>query len=208
MRWGDAVEVRKVRPDELSGVKICETCGQEFSRPKRRGTLQWNRRRFCSPSCVRCGPMQARFWKAVRKGAPDECWLWLKCLTAGPGGYGVFYVGRERYRAHRVAYELCLGPVPPGMLVLHRCDVPACVNPAHLFLGTHGDNMCDMQAKGRDFKAYGERAAKAKLSIGQVREIRVKHAAGVSYRRLGLEYAINRNTARAAVVGQSWRSVP
>lgn len=66
-----------------------------------------------------------------------------------PRGYGVIYFnGRQTY-THRVSYELHVGPIPDGLFILHRCDVPACVNPDHLFVGSAADNVADMMAKGR-----------------------------------------------------------
>lgn len=90
-----------------------------------------------------------RFWAKVEKRGPAECWLWLASRNAQ--GYGKFSVasGRGHMGAHRAVWELVNGAVPDGLWVLHRCDNPPCVNPAHLFLGTCRDNHLDMVAKGR-----------------------------------------------------------
>jgi hypothetical protein len=80
------------------------------------------------------------------------CWWWTGALDTK--GYGRILIGRSAQRAHRVAYELLVGPIPDlggyhGGCLLHRCDQPCCVNPQHLRPGTHADNMADMAAKGR-----------------------------------------------------------
>lgn len=93
--------------------------------------------------------MEERFWPKVAKRGPDECWEWTASRT--PQGYGK--IGRRKGEspaiASRVSWEMHNGPIPDGLHVLHRCDNPPCVNPAHLFLGTNADNQRDMRAKGR-----------------------------------------------------------
>jgi hypothetical protein len=110
---------------------------------------------------------------------PDErgCLLWTACTY--PFGHGQFRLHGRLVRAHRFAWESVNGPIPDGLCVLHQCDVPRCVNPAHLFLGTQLDNIADRDAKGRQARQQGEACGKSKLTEVQVYSIRSYIADGV-----------------------------
>lgn len=140
------------------------------------------------------------------------CWLWTRRL--GPAGYGALTVRGRPQLAHRVAYVVHRGPIPDGLWVLHRCDTPACVNPAHLFLGTHTDNVRDMVAKGRvsrhganPLKIRGELNCNAKLTADDVRAIRAAHAGGASQRGLARDYGVTHQLIGFVVRGEIWRHV-
>lgn len=101
--------------------------------------------------CMGLTPEQIeRFWKKVCVGTVEECWLWTG--RRNQHGYGLWTptFRAKDLRAHRVSYELKVGPIPDGLFVCHRCDVRNCVNPIHLFVGTNTDNMLDKIQKGRD----------------------------------------------------------
>lgn len=118
-----------------------------------------------------------RFWKKVNK--TDSCWVWTAC-TCGDG-YGFFSNTGGEERAHRFSYELHYGKIPIGMYVCHKCDNPLCVNPEHLFLGTHADNMQDKKNKDRTYKPYGN-----KYSLGK------KNTLGMYY-NIGNKSAVGKN---------------
>jgi hypothetical protein len=86
-----------------------------------------------------------KFWSLVRKD--QACWAW----TGGTNGrgYGALHVAGRKVLAHRFSYELHFGRIPPGRVIMHRCDNPICVRPDHLKLGTQLDNIADREAKGR-----------------------------------------------------------
>ena len=94
------------------------------------------------------------------------CWLWVAAVDKD--GYGQFWSDGNTRHAHRTSYRLYVGEIPESLCVLHRCDVSACVNPAHLFLGTHADNIVDKVAKGRQARGdeHGSRKHPERLSRG------------------------------------------
>lgn len=102
---------------------------------------EWAKRRWAKYQV----PMETRFWSFVDKKAPDECWNWKGSGTR----YGVFSVKSRGRFAHRVSYEINKGPIPDGKCVCHKCDNPKCVNPNHLWLGSHSENIKDAVTKGR-----------------------------------------------------------
>lgn len=112
------------------------------------------------------------FWGQVVKTA--ECWLWAGAMNKG---YGQIVVGRQSFRAHRIAWEMENGPIPEGAMIRHTCDNAACVRPDHLLPGTNTDNMRDMVERGRSLQ--GERHPRVKLADDQVAEIRARYIPGV-----------------------------
>lgn len=146
--------------------------------------------------------MEERFLAQLEK--TPSCWIWRG--TRIPKGYGmVNYYGKDM-RAHRVAYLLFVGPIPTGLWVLHECDNPPCVNPAHLFLGTATDNVRDMERKARAKHPAGADNGLAKLSDSLVLEMRRMYATGAwSFRRLAARFGVSAPSATAAVRGETWK---
>lgn len=144
---------------------------------------------------------RGRFWPMFEERGEADCWPWKRAIDRE--GYGRFTFEKKRKFAHRIAYLLAYGEIPRGLKVLHRCDNPICVNPAHLFLGSHQDNMSDRNGKGRTAK--GERNGRAKLTESQVGEIRDWRKVGASYRSIASRFGINDKTVRQICSGKLWR---
>lgn len=153
-----------------------------------------------TPSAVE----RARFEANVQKS--DGCWVWMGRLTRR--GYGSVLSARPKRRAmaaHRISWELYRGPIPEGMLVLHRCDYPPCVNPDHLFLGTVADNNRDMVEKGRSTR--GERHPKARLKACDVLEIRRLSESGATNQAVATMFGVSDSTIDAIRNRRRWNHV-
>jgi hypothetical protein len=150
-------------PDDTCSVDECPKlaarkgwCHMHYMRAWRHGSPSTVKR-----VTVRGTPVE-RFWAKVDKDTPGGCWEWMASVFVDRYGYGKFNEGTSHddnrtVYAHRFAYELESGPIPDGMHVLHQCDNPPCVNPAHLRLGTHADNMREMVERNRDQWSRGTR---------------------------------------------------
>jgi hypothetical protein len=128
-------------------------------------------------------------WKFVDKRGEDDCWPWTGARRRR--GYGVFTLNSESVVAHRLVYLVATGEDPGDFLVGHKCDNPPCCNPAHLFLGSHTDNVHDMLDKGRARPPRGEAHHTAKLTVEQVREIRRRAARGEKLVVLSAEFGVS-----------------
>jgi HNH endonuclease len=143
------------------------------------------------------------------------CRLWHRALNSE--GYGVTYVGGRQVRVHRKSWEDSYGPIPDGLFVCHHCDVRACYEPTHLFLGTNSDSMRDARDKGRlhPFRFAPGKSPNAKLSWPIVREIRATiHAAKTGHPGQGdpfsilaasRRYGVGQSVIRSVVQGKTWR---
>ena len=154
-------------------------------------------------------PLETRFWPKVKRGGPDDCWLWTGATRGGKDGkwYGclvVRFTGKPvSTAAHRVSWVLQVGMIPVGFCVLHRCDNGLCVNPGHLFLGTNEDNIQDMVNKGR--QVHGERQHSARLTRRDVLAIRAAWRAGETQTSLAERYPVTQPTISSICRKKIWR---
>lgn len=144
---------------------------------------------------------------------PSGCIEWTGVTVKSNGSeahrYGRYTTGGKKLLAHRVAYERAHGPIPAGLMVLHRCDNTKCCNPDHLFLGTHLDNMADMRAKGRGNKAplpvrHGSDVNGAKLTPADIVEIRRARADGATTVELGRRFNVHHSVISRAARGVTY----
>jgi hypothetical protein len=153
-------------------------------------------------------PLETRFWQRVFRGSDSDCWPWLGCQHNF--GYGVLGLGgkskpgrKNQDVAHRISWMIHYGSIPVGLFVLHKCDNPLCVNPAHLFLGTQTDNMQDMTKKGR--RMHGQRHYHAKLKDSDVLDIRVRYRNGERITELAKQFGVTWETMAAVAKGRTWK---
>lgn len=125
------------------------------------------------------------------------CWEWRGAKN--PRGYGKLTVNMKTVSAHRYSWLTFRGPIPDGQHVLHRCDNRGCVNPEHLFLGTHADNMQDMAGKTR-----GKPRGKAQLSASDASQVRALWAAGMYQREIAKQFGVTQSNVSAIVRGLSF----
>lgn len=147
---------------------------------------------------------EERFWSHVsdwNDSDSDTCWLW----TAGTygNGYGSCSVNGRSLRSHRYSYSLAFGTIPKGLVVCHHCDVPLCVRPSHLFLGTRKTNSDDRDAKNRT--AHGDAHWNHKLTDAKVADITGRYAAGTTLAKLASIHGVSETTISRAVRGKQWK---
>ncbi len=171
-------------------------CGRHYQEMRRAGALP-----VISPH----RPLEERM-KLFSDRSPCHggCWVWTG--TRSRLGYGMVSVSGRMRTTHRVAFELAYGSIPPGngyhgTCVCHRCDNPACINPAHLFLGTHRENMIDMKRKVRYTKLHGESHGSAKITEAQARDIL---DSGGTHRAIAERYGVSRSLVTAIKNGRIW----
>lgn len=150
------------------------------------------------------GTFLARFWIKVEVGDPDECWEWTAAPNKGYGEIGVMFEGKSiPLPAHRVVASFAHDV--SGRDVLHTCDNPPCVNPAHLYLGDAAQNAADMVSRGRH--TYGSRNGAARLNELQVAQIKARLRAGERYVDIAPDFGVSAAAIGHIRHGRAWRQV-
>lgn len=143
-----------------------------------------------------------RFQRQYEVCPETGCWLWTARKKVK--GYGQIREGRTFTLAHRASYRLHIGQIPKEKpLILHHCDTRNCVNPAHLWAGTHADNMADRNAKGR--QASGSQIAVSKMWEPDVILVRAMAELGIPQLIIGRAFGVTEKTIRRITTGKSWR---
>lgn len=184
--------------------KMCERCGATFFRKGYEVPWLWKKHRFCSRVCGRPvkEPFDVEKFNSHIVPGENGCEIWAG--KKDDKGYGTYWANGKHQKAHRVAWEAFIGPIPAGMHVLHKCDNPPCIRLDHLWLGTHRDNMDDMTRKGRARGLPGSSHNMAILNETQVLEIfRSSETRPV----LAVRYGVSRSTISAIRTGQNWSHV-
>jgi hypothetical protein len=188
----------KRKPCVVDGCRNLSSPGHRWC-----ATHQWRWRHYRDLDHVRTyRPAEERFWSRV--DSSGACWLW----TGGHSGdgYGAITVDGRTTGAHRYSYGLNVGPIPTGMYVMHTCDVPLCVNPAHLRLGTPSDNGADSARKAR--RPRGSKQHASKLTEGQVLDMRARYAAGgITQKQLAVDYGISHALVSFIVTRRIWKHI-
>ena len=177
------------------------------------GLLHQNERIGFIMASIKRRPLLDRFQEKVEISKDNEwngtpCWDWT--ATRDTKGYGQISIESKTTRAHRVSWEILRGEIPEGLLILHRCDRPCCVNPDHLFLGTSQDNADDKVLKDRQYKAKGSNNGFATLTESDVRIVKQflrRHSGYGVGSFLGGWFGVTLDTISDINRGRSWTHV-
>ena len=191
-------------------ILTCAHCGKLFCVPSRSRVTK-----YCSHACyhrgryaIRIDPLEQLLRRVTFLPGPNGCWIWTGARNST--GYGTVQVAGKTRSTHWLSYHLFRGRVDPGLCICHACDTPACVNPDHLWLGTHRENMRDMTAKGRkrSVQLHGSRSPRSLLNEDAAAIIRTAADAGHSVASIARAFQVSQATVRLVVQRVTWKHVP
>jgi hypothetical protein len=183
------------------GVEAKGLCEKHYVRLKTHGSHDENNRTHA--------PVEVRFWRYVEK--TDSCWVWTggSKNQKGYGQIGSGGKGAKHILAHRLSYEIHKGKIPDGMVVMHSCDNPSCVNPDHLSIGTQSQNILEAFSKGRKNSVpphvYGDSCGASKLNKFQAIEVIESTDAT---KLLAAKYGVSKSAIERVRNGKTWRHLP
>lgn len=180
--------------------RYCQTCGTLYYRKPTFGVAQWRELRTCGNSCasvLRVKSAEERFMANVMPEPNSGCWIWTGSLASS--GYGTFFDGNIVVRAHRFSFEAFKRTLLPGEKACHRCDMPCCVNPEHLWAGTQKQNIRDMLVKGRHPGGPNKKLTADVVRLGRQQ--------GLSPTVFSERFGVSIATAHSALRGKTWRHV-
>lgn len=180
-------------------VNASGMCSKHYMQQRRAGLLPIGTRAR--------GSVEERFFRHIEK--TDACWLWQGRLVGkGYGSIGLGGAGAKQKLVHRLSYEIHKGQIPEGMVVMHKCDNPRCVNPDHLEAGTQSQNIKDAFARGRKMNlpsgVKGEACGASKLMEADVLNIRESK---LSFSKLAAAYGVNKSTIERIKYRKTWRHI-
>lgn len=181
----DCGELRRGRTDHFARPMLCDECSF---------------RKLKDPLSPPFADVRGRLEYLSIPEPNSGCLLWLGNVVTF--GHGVLRTPSGDVLAHRLSWEFAFGPIPDGLCCLHKCDVPPCINPAHLFLGTKRDNNIDRHNKGRTRSARGENHGCAKISEAQARAI---ISASGTHTEVARRFGLEKSHAWAIRTGRTWK---
>ncbi len=167
-------------------------------------TKSWDMDKKIKSNALICKPTEKelkRFFSYVHK--TNTCWLWSGCK--GYNGYGQTYYRGRKERSHRLSYAFFNGKLEPGLVIMHTCDNPSCVNPKHLRQGTAKANTIDCSNKQRLLK--GEQQKQSKLKKVDILKIKKLYKEGLSCAKIGERFDVSHTNIWFILTGKKWRHI-
>jgi hypothetical protein len=188
------------KPSSKYHHKNCDYCGKEYIGL---GPL------YCSVACAnkknRLQDVKQRFWSKVDITNLFDCWNWTNYKNHS--GYGVLGINNKTILAHRLSYQFAFGQIKDNLQVLHKCNNPACVNPAHLYLGTNQDNVDYKVKNNRQSRLIGEKNPKTKLTEIQVHCIIELLDDNISQVEIAKQFSVTPTAISDIKRGKNWKHI-